>query len=275
MQTKTIRIISVLLVAATILCGHTLFLKPSSYFVEPDRDVTVALLNGTFQKSENVITRDRMRDVSIVNGNGTVQHPDTSQWYDEGTRSKIDFTTGETGTYVLGVSTASRTISLSTNAFIDYLRHEGVADVLTAQKEAGPKADSVQERYSKHVKTLVQVGEKHTDAYQHRLGYPIEIVPQENPFSLQTGENLDVQVLHNGEPVSDQVVYANYQGHHSHGEDGGHEAAVQVRTDDEGIANIPLNHEGKWYVRLIHMVEVPGSEVDYESNWATLTFEVR
>lgn len=275
MQTRTTLTTSVLLIAGIMLCGHTLFLKPSSHFAEPEKNATVALLNGTFQESENVITRDRMTDVSIVNGSGTVRHPDTSQWYNEGTRSKLDFTTGDAGTYVLGVSTAPRTIALSTDAFTDYLRHEGVTGVLADRKEADPKADSVRERYSKHVKTLVQVGDKQTDVYQHRLGYPIEIVPQQNPFSLQPGDNLEVQVLQSGEPVFDQVVYASYGGHHSHSDDGGHEEAVQARTNEKGIASIPLNYEGRWYIRLIHMVEVSGSEVDYESNWATLTFEVR
>jgi len=33
---------------------------------------------------------------------------------------------------------------------------------------------------------------------------------------------------------------------------------------------------GRWYVRTIHMVETTDeADVDYESNWATLTFQVR
>ena len=45
-------------------------------------------------------------------------------------------------------------------------------------------------------------------------------------------------------------------------------------TDAEGVMLFELTHAGRWYLRLIHMVEVDEEGVDYESNWATLTFEV-
>ena len=251
-----------------------MFLKLSSYFLEPNSEATVALINGTFEKSENVIARDRMTDVSIVDGSGAVQHPDTSHWHDEGTRALLDFKTGEAGTYVLGVSTAARMIDLSAEDFNAYLRHDGVLDVLAAREERGSMEAPARERYSKHVKAIVQVGDERSDSYRHRLGYPIEIVPHQNPYSLQTGDELDVLVLRDGEPVANQLVYANYEGHHAHDEQGGHREAAQTRTNEEGLASIPLSHEGRWYVRLIHMVPVNESDVDYESNWATLTFEI-
>lgn len=258
------------------LSAHDMFLKLSTYFVAPNSEATVALINGTFDQSENVITRDRMTDVSIVDGSGAVRHPDTAQWRDDGSRALLDFTTGEPGTYVVGVSTAARMIDLSAEDFNDYLRHDGVVDVLAAREEGGTLDQSARERYSKHVKALVQVGETRSDSYAHRLDYPIEIVPQQNPYELGAGDALEVLVLHDGEPVSDQIVYANYEGHHAHGDDGEHHEAVQTRTDSAGLARIPLDHSGRWYVRLIHMVPVTDEpDVDYESNWATLTFEVQ
>jgi hypothetical protein len=263
------------LIAVLTLCGHTLYLKLSSHYLAPNSDATAALLNGTFQESENVITRDRMTDVSVVDGSGAVRHPDTAQWHDAGSRSILNFETGAAGTYVLGVSTAPRTITLSSADFNDYLRHDGIVDVLAARTEGDTPADSVRERYSKHVKTLVQVGDARTDTYDRRLGYPIEIVPQNNPFALEVGDTLPVLVLRDGAPVADQVVYASHEDHHAHGEDGGHEEAVQTRTNEKGIAQIPVSHEGRWYVRLIHMERPSASDLDYESNWATLTFEVR
>ena len=42
-----------------------------------------------------------------------------------------------------------------------------------------------------------------------------------------------------------------------------------------GIFSFEISHQGRWYVRLIRMVPVPEEGVDYESNWATLTFDVR
>ncbi|MCG8467619.1 MAG: DUF4198 domain-containing protein, partial [Gemmatimonadetes bacterium] len=62
----------------------------------------------------------------------------------------------------------------------------------------------------------------------------------------------------------------------SHDDEGGHDEAVETRTDADGVAVIPLGAGGRWYIRTIHMSEpTTESEVDYVSNWATLTFEVR
>jgi uncharacterized GH25 family protein len=43
------------------------------------------------------------------------------------------------------------------------------------------------ERYHKHVKAMVQVGNTRSDHYATPLGYPAEIVPMENPYSLANG----------------------------------------------------------------------------------------
>ena len=275
MRKKVVLTAGLMLLLVGTLSAHDMFLKLSTYFVAPNSEATVALINGTFDQSENAIARDRMTDVSIVDGQGAVHHPDTSQWRDDGNRALLDFRTGEPGTYVVGVSTAARMIDLSAEDFNNYLRHDGVVDVLAAREEEGALDQSARERYSKHVKALVQVGDARSDTYSHRLGYPIEIVPQQNPYAMQSGDALDVLVLRDGRPVANQIVYANYEGHHTHGEDGEHREAVQTRTNEDGVARIPLDHDGRWYVRLIHMVPVDEADVDYESNWATLTFEMR
>ena len=67
---KFIVLWSVLILTSSNLIAHDMFLKLRSYIVEPNTKVTLALYNGTFDKSENIITRDRMIDVSVVNPNG-------------------------------------------------------------------------------------------------------------------------------------------------------------------------------------------------------------
>ncbi len=49
-----------------IFNAHDMFLNLDTFFLKPHSDVSILLFNGTFEKSENVITRDRMVDVSIV-----------------------------------------------------------------------------------------------------------------------------------------------------------------------------------------------------------------
>lgn len=293
---KTVALVAALTVTVVgTLRAHDMFLKLPSFFLEPNASATIALINGTFDRSENAIARDRMLDVTIVSGNGEVTHPPASAWRDSAVHHRspdsvdtaiLAFETGDPGTYLMAVSTAPRVFTLSADDFDAYLEHDGVTDILELRMERGAAAaettergtpaDPVTERYSKHVKALAQVGHARTATWGRELGYPVEFVPLANPYALGVGDELEVRFLRDGAPVANQLVYASYDGHHGHDDEGGHTEAVATRTDADGIATIPLSHAGKWYVRAIHMVErTDEPDVDFESNWATLTFEVR
>ncbi len=278
----TIAALTVLVVG--VVSAHTMFLKLDSFFLEPNSTGTVQLINGDFDLSENVIARDRMLDVSVVGPGGTM-HPPGSAWSDSAVfhwspdsvdTAVLRFATGGAGTYLIGVSTTARVITLTGEEFNDYLVHDGLFDTIEERGAAGTTDNEATERYSKHVKAVVQVGGARSGEWATELGYPAEFIPLRNPYELSRGDQLRVRFLRAGEPVADQLVYASYEGYHSHDAAGEHVEAVTTRTNADGIATIPLNGTGRWYVRTIHMAETNAEpDVDYESNWATLTFEVR
>lgn len=264
----------VLSLVAASARAHDMFLVIEDHAVAAHSRVTVSLYNGTFDKSENVITRDRMLDVTVVDARGEKTHPESDRWREAGDVTLLDLDTAAPGTYVVGVSTAARTIALTAEEFAEYLRHDGVLDVLAARERDGRAGEAARERYSKHVKTLLTVGGASSGSWATRLGYPIEIVPLADPAAVAPGASLELLVLHDGVPAADQLVYASHAGHHAHGDDGSHREAVSARTDASGKVTIPISRPGRWYVRLIRMLEVDEPEIDYESNWATLTFQV-
>ncbi len=273
------------LLVMILLSSHDMYLKLEQYFLEPNTDAVIELYNGTFERSDNVITRDRMLDVSLV-GNGERIRPDTADWYEKDETTYLNFTTGSPGTWVAGVSTSARTFGMSAEAFNDYLKHDGVLDMLASREKNGTLSDSAIERYSKHVKTIFQVGDKRTGDYQTALGYPIEFILLENPYDLHPGHALPVQLLFNQKPLANQLVYVGnkathgehtHDGHtHSHDHETTHEhhEVVQLRTDEQGMLDVEISSQGIWYLRTIHLVEVEEEGLTHESNWATVTFAV-
>ena len=258
-----------LLIGATGLAAHDLFLKPFSFFVEPGADARVRVLNGTFTKSENAVARNRLRDLSVATPNG-VEHPDTAAWSDAGDTSVLVFRTGVAGTYVIGASTLPRGIKLDGKQFNEYLASDGVPDVLEARRRAGELNKPSHERYSKHVKTLLQVGAARSGRLDTVLGYPAELIPLGNPYSLKPGDTLRVRALVDGRSVAKQLVVAG-----GRTISGARLATQNIRSDSAGIARVALSARGYWYVKFIHMVPVQNDSVNYESKWATLTFQVR
>lgn len=250
--------------------AHEMFLKAEDYFMTPDTDVVLILLNGTFDESLNAIARERMQDVSLAY-NGQTLHPPLSAWYDADNISFLNIETASPGTYVAGVSTRQNMITLSAADFTSYLQHDGILDTLAEFEKSGSTSD-VRERYSKHVKIIFQVGDARSEDFSRALGYPVEILLQENPYDLTVGDNLGFQITYDGKPAGNQLVYASYQNFHGDDEHGAY--AVTLRTDEKGMANFNLEAEGVWYISLIHMKKVDEPDVDYQSDWATVTFEI-
>lgn len=257
-----------LVLTASVLLAHDLFLKLETYFVPPRTAVRVAVLNGTFSTSEGAVTADRLRDLSIAGAAGRVPLARDS-WKPQGDTTWLTVTTGEPGTYVVGASLLARQIALRADQFNAYLEEDGIPDVLEARRRTGEMGRDARERYQKHVKAIIQVGDARTDAFGVVLGYPAEIVPVTNPYQLRVGDTLAVHCLVEGRPVSHQLVIAGGE------RDGQAIAEARTRSDVDGVARFAIRGPGKWYVKFIHMEPVRGDSVNYESKWATLTFQVR
>ena len=269
MRLKLSFILLLLGVLAVSASAHDLFLKFDSYFLRPNSKASVRLLNGSFRVSEGAVARDRMRDVSVVTPTGSVSHPEPTSWRDEGTTALLDLQTGEEGTYVVSVSTKPREIDLKAKDFNEYLAHDGLPDTLAERRKSGELGKDVREQYSKHVRAVFQVGEKRTDAYKTPLGYPVEIIPQQNPYELRVGQTISVLCTLDGQPIANQFLMAGWEPGR------GKARTLSARTDSNGVARFRLAGAGKWYIKMIHMTPLKDPQLNYESKWATLTFEIR
>lgn len=277
-----ISVATLLLITAGALNAHDLFLRPDSFFVQPESAVQIAVLNGTFSKSENAVKRDRLRDISIVGPSGR-EHIDTMAWDARGDTSRLNVRIGQSGTYLVGASTLPREITLAAKDFNAYLAEDGIPDVLAARRTKGELGAGATERYSKHVKALLQAGDRRSQGFDTVLGYPAELVPLNNPYLSRAGGWLRVRALVDGNPVANQLVVVG--GRPSRG---GRLAERRLRSDRDGVARIRITDRGQWYVKFINMVPFTGDRTshppgtppgspppDYESKWATLTFEIR
>lgn len=284
MKARTTLILALSVGVASVLTAHDLFIKLERYFVNPNSSVLVPILNGTFALSENAIMPDRVLDVSVVSAAGRSAVPLTA-WVGDTALTDTTFVTietGDPGTYIVGVSTRPRELDLAAADFNEYLEHDGIPDVLDARRRDGELERDVRERYAKHVKAVLQVGDRidapsrwwqfwkrGEPAFLTVLGYPAEIVPLTNPYALQPGDELSVRCLVDGVPVADQLVIVG-------GERGGAPLDERSRrTDAEGMATFVLDAPAVWYVKFITMTTSPEVGLDYESKWATLTFATR
>jgi uncharacterized GH25 family protein len=115
---------------------------------------------------------------------------------------------------------------------------------------------------------VFQVGEKLSDDYKRELNYPAEVIPQENPYALRVGDTINLLCTIDGRPVPNQFIMAGWESRD------GKLHFLSDRTNAAGVASFRLAGAGKWYVKFIHMTALSQSDLNYESKWASLTFEI-
>lgn len=224
-----------------LFCSHDMYLKMDTYFLKPNQQSQIQLFNGTFDKSENVIDRDRMLDVSLL-GNGKRTKVEENQWSEKDSMTILTFKSGNEGTWVAGLSTKSRDFAMTADKFNAYLEHDGVLDMLAQRKTNNTLEQDAVERYSKHVKAIFQVGKQKSEDWSTVLGYPIEFVPIQNPYDLHTGDKIQIKLLREGKPLANQLVYADFKasenGHSHHNT----EEHSHCSSDESHIHNSEKEH---------------------------------
>lgn len=249
--------------------AHDLFLKPDSFFAKLNQKISISVMNGTFQSSEGAVNFSRLTDVSVVSPSGQRAKPIEADFSKNETTAFLAVTPTEAGNYVIGLSTAWRENSLPAAEFNKYLPDEGIPDILEDRKRDGELDKDARYRYSKYVKTIVQAGNKQSDSYKTVLGYAVEMIPQANPYKLKKGGTIEILCLKDGKPLVGQTVMTGRE------TNGKLAAENSVRSDANGIIRIKVDEAGKWYAKFINMVKVDDPKLNYESKWATLTFEIR
>jgi len=183
---------------------------------------------------------------------------------------ELRVTTG--GVHLVAVDWAPRLIEIKGPDFTKYLKSEGLDQIVDARQKRGESEKPGRERYSRYIKTLVSAGEGSDQAVSTVLGQTIELVPLENPYKKKKGDSMRFRLIFRGKLLADALVAATYDGHSRTA----HKYAYSARTDANGVVSVPLSHTGVWLVRTVHMLPVQGEkEFDWESWWASVTFEIK
>jgi hypothetical protein len=189
----------------------------------------------------------------------------------EGDPAKARLTLRAPGTAVLTLVTDPSYIELSAPEFDAYLEHEGHAEVLAARRKTEGLTVPGRERYTRHVKTIVNAAGPSASAALTRAGMILEIVPETALAGLAPGGTLPVRVFFKEAPYAGAKICATHAGW-----SGGHDTYAWCgRLDGAGRGQIPIAAAGWQMIRVSKMVPVKGDpKADWHSYWTNLTFHV-
>jgi uncharacterized GH25 family protein len=235
--------------------AHDFWIEPSSFRPAPGERVAVRLRVGENLKGEPVPRNPgRIERFAAVGPAGEadvtgVEGVDPAGWVSP----------AGPGLHWLVFDSNHASLEQTGPKFDAYLGEEGLERIRELRKGEGP----VREIYSRCAKSLLRVGDS-SSGYDRELGLELELMPEKDPYTLKPGEALPVRLLYRGKPLDGALVVAIASP----------DARVSARTAG-GRASLVLDRPGLWLVKAVHMVPAPeGSGAEWESLWASLTFEL-
>jgi hypothetical protein len=249
--------------------AHEYWLEPESFFLDRGArsDIRLFLGEGLKVEEEMPYLSSKTSIFRLFSSDGTFDL--TRDVRDQG-KPLFSFAAQRSGTYLLAMERSWSYITLEADKFDKYLRQDGMEYIVAEREKSGEAKKEGKERFSRFIKTLIQVGGKRDRTFAQRAGLRLEIVPMANPYSLKVGGELPVQVLFEGKPLAEKTLFADNR-------DGDSIAKQRVVTDVDGIARIKLDRKGVWLARLSFMQRCTKNceAADWESFWGALSFGLR
>lgn len=247
--------------------AHEYWFEPDTFFLAKGEKTAVHLYVGdgvVKDREERVYQSDKTTMFQLF---GISKVWDLKTSVVEGASPVHTFSADRAGNYLFAMERNWSYIKIERQKFEDYLREDGMDYILAERVKLNETEKEGRERYSRFIKSFVQVGGKNDATFKKELGLKFEITPLENPYSKKVGDKLGFQIKFDGKPLADRVVFA----------DNRKSETQRFTTDKNGKFTITLNNSGLWLTRLVIMqrCKTDCGEADWESFWSAFSFGVK
>jgi hypothetical protein len=255
---------ALLALASAPLAAHDFWIEPSTFRPAPEAVVAIGLRVGQNFAGDPVPRSSALIDTFVARQGAREEPVAGSEGADPA--GLVIARRGET-TMVAYRSTPSF-IEMPADRFEDYLRLEGLDDIVALRHSRGISGQAGRETFTRYAKALL-TGTTGSPAVTQPVGFEMEIVPDADP-TVRCGA-FSGTVLYAGAPLAQALVVAIPRDNPA--------ARSSVRTDATGAFRFSALRPGVWLIKSVHMVEAGWwsrwvSGVDWQSSWASLTFEV-
>lgn len=251
-------------VFARDLSAHDTWLLPASMRVPVGKPVMLSLTSGmAFPVDDFVIDAKRITraNVRLAGVTSDLVNPTPAS-----KSLHFEWTPATSGVAVFAVELAPKVLTLAPDKIEEYFADINAQKELRAEWERIPKPRAWRESYTKHASSFVQVGEAaNATSWRQPTGMGFEIVPETNPVTVTAGQLFKVRVMRNGKGVAGLQVGRQREG----------ETAVEFTTTDAGgHASMKLARAGRWLVNVTDLRRANRPDLEWQSDFATLTIGV-
>lgn len=183
----------------------------------------------------------------------------------DGTLAVGNFTTRSPGATVVGMRTNSAHLELPASEFNQYLKDEGLTEVLKTRERFGMSDAPSRENFSRCAKSIILV-DGQSQGFDRQIGLPMELTPLSDPLALSPEQPFNLQLMYLGDPLPNTLIKAQHKADPV--------IELSATSDAQGRVSFKLPKDGLWLFNAVHMEPSIEDGSDWESLWASLTVQL-
>ena len=253
--------IFILLTVSTLCMSHEFWLQPRKFILQPSEKTNVDVFVGENYEGKKVdATKFTISKMTHYAKN--IEEDFISKVSNKDSVN-IEMQFATEGNHLLAFNNTNKFIELKADKFNEYLRSEGLDNIIKLRKQQGKEKQAGREFYQRCVKTLFQVGKNQDDTFNKNTGMRLEIIPLQNPY---VGKDIIFKVLFDNQVVTDALVLAWHRKN-------GRTTMVNQRSNANGEVKFTVENQGRWMISTVRMIPITdNSKADYQSFWGSYTF---
>jgi len=257
--------LTILVLASLLASAHEFWLQPKKYRYKTGEEVKIDFMVGeSFTGEFWDLNRHKAEQLELYRVSGV---KDLVKEVKSTKGNNLTVKADQEGTYLLAMQSNAAFIEMAGMEFNEYLKEDGLDNILAERTKLNQLEKPSKEFYSRYAKLMVQVGEKTDDTYKKKIGLRYEIVPDQNPYTLKTGDHLQCKVYYEGKPAAHTLVKVWSRINNT-------TFLQNIYTENDGSIRFPISTSGSWMVSSVKMIKSEKEGADYHSLWASLVFGI-
>lgn len=249
---------------ASLADAHEFWIEPIEYQVESGGDLIAHFRNGeAFEGITLGFFGMRSQRLDLIAAGETVAIDSRM-----GNIPALQITAPRDGLVAIVHETTPSSVTYKDwDKFLSFARHKDFPDIAARHADRALPTSGFKERYTRHVKTLVGVG--NAAGADSLSGMETEFVALANPYTDDLSDGLSVVLYYDGEVRRDAQVEVFEKG-----PDGQVQISL-LRTDANGIVRVPVRPGHTYLLDAVVLRPAPDDIAEvWDTLWASLTFHV-
>jgi uncharacterized GH25 family protein len=257
--------LATLLILSFIAQAHEFWLEPAKFRYAVGEKATINFRVGDNFFGAPWLTK--LEKLSKVEFHSLKTVKDITALAKEGEKENLSVQLPLEGTYMVVMEGNPSFSDETAEQFNAYLKDQGLDDVYNKRKKANALEKNGTEFYTRYSKVLLQAGKRTDDTYKKVAGLPIEIIPQQNPYTRKVGDPVKFIVRYNGKPLFGALVKVFNRNNNR--------TTIQtVYTQQDGSIETHISNSGAWMLNVVHIIPSTDPKAEWQSYWGSLTFGI-